>query len=85
MNVWQSQFEKWGLRCPKTGQRMTYIKGSGEVLTNISPDRIDSKKDYERGNIQFVCLIYNKMKNKYSEETVSTWCQHIINHEKGSR
>ena len=78
MNAWQEQFEKSGLRCPKTGQMMTYTKGEGEVLTNISPDRINSEKDYEKGNVQFVCLIYNKMKNKYSENILLRWCQYVV-------
>ena len=78
MNEWQQQFEKLGLRCPKTGQRMTYTKGGGEVLTNISVDRINSTRDYEKGNVQFVCLAYNTMKNKYPEPVLVTWCQRII-------
>ena len=78
MNEWMHQFEKFGLRCPKTGQRMTYTKGGGEVLTNISVDRINSKKDYEKGNVQFVCFLYNTIKNKYSEKILLTWCQYIV-------
>ena len=62
MKEWMKQFEKSGLRCPKTGQMMTYKRGEGEVITNISIDRLNNKKDYEKGNVQFVCLIYNKMK-----------------------
>jgi len=78
MNEWQQQFEKYGLYCPKTGQLMTYIKGSGQILTNISIDRIDSTKDYEKGNVQFVCLAYNTIKNKYPEHVLVTWCKRII-------
>jgi len=78
MNEWMQQFEKFGLRCPKTGQVMTYTKGDGQVLTNISIDRINSKKDYEKGNVQFVCFLYNTIKNKYSEKILLTWCQYIV-------
>ena len=78
MNEWQQQFEKYGLYCPKTGQLMTYIKGSGQILTNISIDRVDSTKDYEKGNVQFVCLAYNTIKNKYPEHVLVTWCKRII-------
>jgi len=78
MNEWQQQFEKYGLYCPKTGQLMTYKKGSGQILTNISIDRIDSTKDYEKGNVQFVCLAYNTIKNKYPEHVLVTWCKRII-------
>jgi hypothetical protein len=78
MNEWQQQFEKYGLYCPKTGQLMTYIKGSGQILTNISVDRINSTRDYEKGNVQFVCLAYNTIKNKYPEPVLVTWCKRII-------
>jgi len=78
MNEWMQQFNRLGLRCPKTRQLMTYTKGSGEVLTNISVDRINSTGDYEKGNVQFVCLAYNTMKNKYPEHVLMTWCQRIV-------
>ena len=78
MNEWMQQFNRLGLSCPKTRQLMTYTKGSGEVLTNISVDRINSTRDYEKGNVQFVCLAYNTMKNKYPEHVLMTWCQHIV-------
>ena len=83
MKEWMKQFEKSGLRCPKTGQMMTYKRGEGEVITNISIDRLDNKKDYEKGNVQFVCLIYNKMKLHHSEDIILTWCRHIVENAKG--
>ena len=74
MNEWQKQFEIMGLCCPKLGIQMTYIAGKNRVKTNISIDRIDSKKGYEKGNVQFVSNIYNNMKQHYTDEEVDKIC-----------
>ena len=79
-NEWKKQKAKTGLTCPISGEKMTHTLGNGGVLTNISVDRIDSSKDYVRGNIQFVCLMTNIMKNKYNNETLLGWSKKIVNH-----
>ena len=79
-NEWKKQFNKTGLTCPLSGETMTYKLGNGEVLTNISVDRIDSSKDYIRGNIQFVCLMANIMKNRYDDKNLLKWSKKIVNH-----
>jgi len=79
-NVWKKQHAKTGLICPISGEKMTYTLGYGEVSTNISVDRIDSSKEYTRGNIQFVCYMANLMKNKYTNETLLGWSKKIVNH-----
>jgi len=79
-NEWKKQFNKTGLTCPLSGQTMTHRLGRGEVLTNISVDRINSDKDYVRGNIQFVCVMANLMKNKYNNKTLLGWSKKIVNH-----
>ena len=58
-NVWKKQRAETGLQCPLSGETMTHTLGRGQVLTNISVDRIDSDKDYIKSNIQFVCLMAN--------------------------
>ena len=78
--IWKTQFAKTGLTCPLSGETMTYQRGKGEVLTNISVDRIDSDKEYERGNIQFVCLMANLMKNKNNNKNLLSWSKKIVNH-----
>jgi hypothetical protein len=78
--IWKSQYSKMGLTCPLSGETMTHILGRGEVLTNISVDRIDSSKDYIKGNIQFVCIMANLMKNKYNNKTLLGWSKKIVNH-----
>ena len=79
-NEWKKQFNKTGLQCPISGETMTYKLGNGEVLTNISVDRIDSSKEYTRGNIQFVCLMANIMKNRYDNKNLLNWSKKIVNH-----
>ena len=74
MNEWQKQFEKTGVTCPKLDIQMTHTGGENKVRTNISIDRIDSKKDYEKGNVQFVSHIYNIMKQHYTDEEVDEIC-----------
>ena len=74
MNEWQEQFEVMGLCCPKLGIQMTYKAGEDRVKTNISIDRIDGKKNYEKGNVQFVSNIYNIMKQHYTDEEVDEIC-----------
>ena len=74
MNEWQKQFETTGLYCPKLGILMTYKGGENKVKTNISIDRINSEKDYEKNNVQFVSHVYNIMKQHYTDEEVDEIC-----------
>ena len=74
MNEWQNQYEKTGLYCPKTEVLMTYIGGKNVVNTNISIDRINNKIVYQKGNVQFVTNMYNKIKGFYSEEELNKFC-----------
>ncbi|OBV11373.1 hypothetical protein [Erythrobacter dokdonensis] len=47
-------------RCALTGMTMQRYGSGGEFA--VSPDRIDSKKGYVRGNIQLVCWFANRWK-----------------------
>ena len=78
-NVWKKQRDKTGLQCPLSGETMTHTLGRGQVLTNISVDRIDSDKDYIKSNIQFVCLMANLMKHKYDNKNLLSWSKKIVN------
>ena len=79
MNEWQKQFETTGLYCPKLGILMTYKGGENKVKTNISIDRINSEKDYEKSNVQFVSHIYNIMKQHYTDKEVDEICLLRVN------
>jgi hypothetical protein len=74
MNEWQKQYEKTGLYCPKTEVLMTYIGGKNVVNTNISIDRINNKIVYQKGNVQFVTNMYNKIKSFYEEKEIDEFC-----------
>tara|TARA_R110002072_G_scaffold288529_1_gene454708 strand:- start:226 stop:837 length:612 start_codon:yes stop_codon:yes gene_type:complete len=78
MNVWQTQYEKTGLKCALSGEKMTFGLGKGKTHTNISVDRIDSNKNYDYGNIQFVCHTVNMMKGNMSDSIFIKWCKKII-------
>ena len=43
-----------------------------------SLDRIDSDKGYIKGNVRFVCLMYNYAKNVYNDEEVIKFCKLVV-------
>lgn len=62
-------------RCAITGRRMTI--GTTKP-TNISIDRIDSSRPYERDNVQLVCLAVNYMKHELSQDDFIDWCRAVM-------
>jgi len=72
-------FEAHGGRCAVTGTPMTHVVSSQRTWSNISIDRIDSAKGYERGNVQLVCAAINQMKNEMPEDEFRRWAERIIN------
>lgn len=56
---------------------------TGDNLPNIlkaSLDRIDSKKPYEEGNLQFVTKEANLAKHIMSQEDFINFCRRVVNH-----
>jgi hypothetical protein len=80
MEAWAAQKKKYGLICPISHQEMTYQQGLGNLETNISIDRIDSSKDYIKGNIQFICRRVNTMKHNESLDSLIFWSRAIMEH-----
>ena len=80
MEAWAAQKKKYGLICPISHQEMTHIQGLGNLETNISIDRIDSSKDYIKGNIQFICRRVNTMKHNESLDSLIFWSRAITEH-----
>ena len=74
------QQNKFGMQCPYSGLTMTYDLGEGKTPTNISIDRFDSNKPYEKGNIIFCCNVINVMKFDSSYTTFITLCEQIAAH-----
>lgn len=70
--------------CALSGLKMTFNalpteKNSEHIINynNISVDRIDSTKGYEKDNIQLVCAIVNRMKTDMQDVTFINFCKVI--------
>ena len=77
IEIYKRQIKRRGLLCPLSGVKMTYTLGKGDILTNMSIDRKKSNKYYEKGNVQFVCIMANKMKNLYSNKVLYFWSRKV--------
>lgn len=68
-------------KCFMTGLEMTTIyipnEGKWKRITNVSVDRIDSKKEYTIDNIQLVCSIVNTMKWDLNQSDFVDICKKI--------
>ncbi len=63
-------------RCAKTGIRFEFdqSKFSKSPWTPV-PDRIDSSQGYTHENVQWVCHMFNSMKQEYTEVEVERFTQ----------
>ena len=68
-------------KCALSGVELNFAKRKEplERLTTASLDRIDSSKGYIAGNIQWVHVDINYMKQAFSQELFLNWCK-IISH-----
>jgi hypothetical protein len=76
--LWESQR---GI-CPYTGlkmdiEKLAYKFSSIHSMTKASLDRIDSKKGYIKGNVEFVCLAINYAKNGNTKEEMKEFIAKI--------
>lgn len=72
-------------KCPYSGVELilsTYTKIVKDPIYSASLDRIDSDKGYVQGNVQFVSMAVNYMKNCMSHEETITMCKIIANNYK---
>lgn len=53
------------------------IFNNGRIPTNVSVDRIDSKKGYTRDNVQLVCMAINQMKSDLDNNTFYNLCKAV--------
>jgi hypothetical protein len=81
LNLWEKQN---GI-CALSGESMTHIRGKGRVITNVSIDRIDSKKGYIVENIQLVCQFCNFIKNEFTDTELINWCKKIVEYNNEKR
>jgi len=68
--------------CAVSGEIMTYSRLDGRTRSNISIDRIDSKKGYEKENIQLVCHIANVIKLDMTNDEFEYWISKIYEKQK---
>lgn len=74
----QAQWEKQGGKCALTGMELVFKPKSLDRTASI--DRIDSKRGYVIGNIQFVHKKINKMKNNIDEDLFVEMCKRVAWH-----
>lgn len=78
--------EQWNKQkgiCPYSGIELDLRKKSSDNIDAIfgaSLDRIDSKKGYVKGNVQFVSRCLNYMKNTLTHEETIALCKQIAFH-----
>lgn len=68
--------------CALTGRKMTFIRGSGQVDTNVSIDRIEAGGAYKKENIQLVCSAVNSFRRNLPLNVFIEWCSEVAEHNK---
>lgn len=66
--------------CSYTGIKMLLPETSAHVVRSpkkASLDRIDSSKEYVRGNVEFVCQAINLAKNAFTREEMKAFISEI--------
>lgn len=81
-DLWESQngicpFTGWSLVLPSSTSSSYKLEYSPK---RASLDRIDNAKGYIKGNVQFVCLMYQHAKNSFRDEDVLLFCRTVVNH-----
>lgn len=78
-----SLYEAQKGRCRLSGAKLYLAKSSKDLLNGkntASLDRIDSSKGYEAGNVQWVHVIVNYMKQGLQEDIFIDWCRLVADH-----
>jgi hypothetical protein len=79
-------YTKQNGKCALTGKQMTMdtymTKNNHHIINNynVSVDRIDSDKGYEKDNIQLVCAIINRMKTDLTDQEFIEFCKAVVTH-----
>lgn len=79
-------YKKQNGLCSLSGLKMTFdvyvVKENQHIINkyNMSVDRIDSNKGYEKDNIQLVCAIINRMKTDLEDKEFINFCKIIVKH-----
>lgn len=76
------KFVAQGKRCALSGAVITFSPNPKTHSQTASLDRIDSKKDYTKDNIQWVHKTVNRLKMAFPESEFLEWVGKISNHQK---
>ena len=71
-------------KCALTNKILNFGKRSRSVQCTASLDRIDSKKGYENGNVQWVHKDINKIKWDYDQDYFIEMCKLVAETHKQS-
>lgn len=71
-------FDNQQHKCALSGIELNLDPHKGEITASL--DRIDSSKDYQVGNVQWIHKTINKMKNNLGEEIFLDWVGKIWHH-----
>ena len=74
-----SLFEKQNQKCALSGLPIQFPKGRDQYGGTASLDRIDSKKGYILGNVQWVHKDINSMKNAFDQTYFIELCKAVAN------
>ena len=77
--IWKL-FLRQNRKCALTGEILIFPSRYNGTDGTASLDRIDSKKDYVRENVQWVHKDVNKMKNDYNQSYFVKMCKKISNY-----
>lgn len=79
--VW-GLYQKQGGKCALTGRPIKFVHSKSTKETTVSLDRIDSKKDYLKGNVQLTHKLVNRCKLNCPEDVFFSICKDVYLHGK---
>lgn len=70
--------------CPLTGWNLILPQNTGKAWEKASPnnasiDRIDNSKGYLQGNVRFISLMANLVRQSFSDEQLINFCKSVTN------
>lgn len=83
-HAWEKYLAQNG-KCALSGEELEFGKTNVDLSCNASLDRIDSKKGYVEGNIQWVTKEVNRMKMDTNEERFVYLCSLISKNKENSK
>lgn len=75
-NIWEKQVGKCAVTKLQMVQKFIHTKKNRTEKSpyQASLDRIDNNKGYIKGNIRYVCFMFNIARNNFSDEEVLEFC-----------